>query len=487
MILKCLSRKSDVKKLIKYIFKEQPDFREHERLSKSRSKYYIPGIKLTEKDIHHLEAEKVDGKLLADLKAFKGTIQQFIAEKLMNKAQTPESQKPFVIKSNIRARSIEGYCREFSQNEARRLYTRSDQVDSYHVILSWAPRDAKQLTDDILKDIANEYIRLRANNCLVLGTKHVSKDHIHLHLIVSGSQLNGKSSRQSKADFQATKQKLQEYQLERYPFLHSLPRHGKGVTTEKSSEKNIKTERLSEKQALLKCLDEVYSKSTSKDHFISQLASLGHIPYFRNGRFQGIKFDGERKHRIYRYGFTEEKLQTLDIQKAKAENDLRGLREIRAGSKSIDTDRSLIYQETSDPKLQDRKRQMQQELVNEWQKFEKSTKTEPGALNDSDTVLKELREHRAKTNLSKEKTPGQRTKDTELGSRPNEIQEAREVRNDNDYNSGSESGLDEGRDDQIHESDDRSDDDTVDSNSDFLSNTDNSDTSDDTDDSDSVR
>jgi hypothetical protein len=330
MILKSISRKSSVKNLIKYIFKEQKDYWEQKTTSKS--KWYVPGIKLTAKDIKHLEQEKEDAKLLQQLKAFKGTVQEFIQTRLLAKAQ---KEQPFIIKHNIRARSIEGFCREYAENESRRLYHRSDAVSSYHVILSWSPKDAAHLTDAILKDIANEYIRLRGNNCLVIGTKHTEGvGHIHLHLAVSGTHINGKSSRQSKAEFQKIKEQLQEFQRTKYPFLsNSLPRHGKGNEIEKGVEKKYKNERRSsEKESLLRCLDEVYATSTSREHFISQLEARGHCPYYRNGKFQGIKFEGEegRKHRVYRYGYSEEKLLLLDMQKAKEEKQLTELQALRA-------------------------------------------------------------------------------------------------------------------------------------------------------------
>jgi hypothetical protein len=117
-----------------------------------------------------------------------------------------------------------------------------------HVILSWAPKDAKNITDVMLKDIASEFIRLRASNCVVIGTKHVEKDYIHLHLAVS-NQLNGRSSRVSKGQFQAIKKSLQQYELERYGQLlsHSRPEHGKKNAKE-VPEKNIKrNERFIEK------------------------------------------------------------------------------------------------------------------------------------------------------------------------------------------------------------------------------------------------
>jgi hypothetical protein len=474
MILKSISRTSSVKTLIKYIFKEQKDFWEHKAtVSKSaKSRWFVPGVKLTAKDIKYLEQEKDDVKLLQQLKLFKGTVQEFIQEKLLTKAQ---KEPPFIIKHNLRARTLEGFNREFAENESRRLYNRSDAVSSYHVILSWSPRDALKLTDAILKDIANEYIRLRANNCLVIGTKHTEGiGHIHLHLAVSGNQINGKSSRQSKMDFQKVKEQLQQFQRTKYPFLvsNSLVRHGKGKGIEKGVEKNIKSERLYEKQALLKCLDEVYAASNSKEHFLSQLQALGHVPYYRNGKFQGVKFNDDRKYRIYRLGYDENKLTTLDLQRVETEKQLQEMRELRRRGKSVEknrvidldaTNRVLLYQETTDPKLQDKKRELQQTLVNAGKEFENRNvnTTDMEALNKNKPELDKGRFGQKETNTTRD---NKETALQELQNIRNNISRDidRDTDNDDDRNGQSDRNENYADDETNNESDAKNSSDTDD-------------------------
>lgn len=259
----------------------------------------------------------------------------FNPEKLYKQAQ--REPDPFIVKHNLRGDSIDEYIKEFQDNERQRIYTSSRQVAMHHTVLSWGDADAEKITDEMLHDLANKYIELRGENNLYLGTVHREKDdvnHVHLHLAMSATRLDGISSRIPKDVFQEIKIKLQEYQKEKYPELsHSLPKHRHSNEKEvgNEAEKNIKrNERALDKDVLQKCLDETYKISTSREDFLSKLQALGHEPYFRNGKFQGVKFEGEHnfKFRISRLGYDEKKLQALDI-RAKEEKDLKELTELR--------------------------------------------------------------------------------------------------------------------------------------------------------------
>jgi hypothetical protein len=64
-------------------------------------------------------------------------------------------------------------------------------------------------------------------NNLYVGTKHTDRSHIHLHIAVSGNQINGTSSRMSLKEFETLKKQLTAFQQKRFPELvHSIPRHG---------------------------------------------------------------------------------------------------------------------------------------------------------------------------------------------------------------------------------------------------------------------
>lgn len=143
-------------------------------------------------------------------------------------AEEKTTTKPFIVRHNIRSNSIAGYVKEFEQNEMNRIIKRKDQTCIHHTIISWSNKDAKHLNDNILRDLAKAYIRFRGELNLYVITKHVDKEHTYLHAAMSASQINGKSSRISKLEFENLKKSLDAYQKEHYAELvNSLPHHGK--------------------------------------------------------------------------------------------------------------------------------------------------------------------------------------------------------------------------------------------------------------------
>ncbi len=121
------------------------------------------------------------------------------------------------------------FIKAFKENESGRVYKRSDATAINHVILSRSGSDRQYVTESMMKDIAKKFIEIRGENNLYAGTAHYDRDHTHLHLVVCGSQLNGKSSRISQDEFENLKVTLDAYQREKYPELsNSLPEHGRG-------------------------------------------------------------------------------------------------------------------------------------------------------------------------------------------------------------------------------------------------------------------
>ncbi|MBL7738473.1 MAG: relaxase/mobilization nuclease domain-containing protein [Chitinophagaceae bacterium] len=242
-------------------------------------------------------------------------------------------QDKFLIRHNIRSRSIKGFLKEFNENESYRLVHRKDSVKVFHTIISFSPKDRKHLNDKILKNIAKKFIEERGMSNLYIGTKHEDKDHLHLHLCSSGTQLNGRSARVSNQKFRSIKLSLDRYQREKYPFLaNSLPEHGKGRRLAKEALlSTLKANRQTNKVALLEALEKIYSQSRSKDEFLSKMKADGHEPYLRNGKLQGILFNGTTKYRFSRLGFGQERFEILDQAKKNEENCLVQLRSLRKG------------------------------------------------------------------------------------------------------------------------------------------------------------
>jgi hypothetical protein len=247
--------------------------------------------------------------------------------------QSKNEKSKFIIRHNIRSRSVKGFIKEFKENEKYRLVHRKDSVKLFHTIISFSNKDKEHINDKLLKDIGKKFIEERGLNNMYAGTKHENKDHIHLHITVSGTQLNGRSSRISKQQLQHIKIVLDKYQREKYPQLkHSLPEHGKSRRlTKEAIVERVKTERQTDKQALIECLEKAYTGSRSQEQFLSQLKQAGHQPYFRNGAFQGVKFEGQMKYRLTNLGFDKTRLAVLDQVKATQGKALAELQDIRSG------------------------------------------------------------------------------------------------------------------------------------------------------------
>lgn len=249
----------------------------------------------------------------------------------INKSSNLRSK--ILIRHNIRSRSLKGFVKEFQENEKYRIVHRKDSVRLFHHVIAFSSKDREHINDKLLKDISEKFIALRGENNLFLGAAHFNKESIHIHCIVSGTNVAGYSSRISKQQLHHLKLSLQKYQLEIYPKLvNSLPEHGiknKRLDKEVIIQK-VKAERQTNKQTLIECLEKTYSNSKSQEHFLSQLIKLGNKPYYINGALQGVKFEG-KKYRIARLGFDKSKLRELDKIKIIEDKTLSELKSLREG------------------------------------------------------------------------------------------------------------------------------------------------------------
>jgi hypothetical protein len=243
----------------------------------------------------------------------------------------------FIITHNVKSFSVEGFMREFERNEAGRIYTRANQTAIHHVIISFSNKDSKAITDDMLRDIARQYISLRGEQCKYVGTLHRDKDHLHLHIAQSATQINGMSARISKKDFEDVKVKLQAYQMDKYPQLvNSLPQHAKSKVLDRENEKQevqnfYKNERSSVKNTLLNIIGTMPLTSTSQ--LLEQLQEHGFTAYYRGGKLTGVQHEKEGlKFRFTRLGIDIEKLKQLDAQKEKETKTLKEIQDIRKGT-----------------------------------------------------------------------------------------------------------------------------------------------------------
>lgn len=348
MIIKNLPRKAASGQLIRYIFRyilkdEKTAVTDPVELEKQ--KHEAAGFQLTHQDAQNLISEHSDYLLMKDFKEkypdydYTAYIQNY----LMNpeyavpgwEKKEANLEQPFVLKHNVRSDNIFGFIKEFQAVENRRTFKSSRTVAVHHTIVSWNGLDRKHVNEAMLKDISQEYIKLRGENNLYVCTLHTDRNHLHLHIAMSGTQLDGKAARVSRKEFHDIKIKLQEYQKAHYPkLIHSLPDHGKKQRQE-VQEKNIKiqrNDRSTVKNHLLSCLETIEPKSSK--YFFSTLKEHGYSTYYRNGKLTGLVGNGI-KYRLSKLPVDLTKLETLDKEQARVQNQLSELNAIRGGASNM--------------------------------------------------------------------------------------------------------------------------------------------------------
>src|SRR6185295_12034654 len=167
-----------------------------------------------------------------------------------------------------------------------------------------------------MEDIAHEYIARRSPKGIYVILPHFDKEHCHLHICVSGVEYHtGKSLRLSKAELLKLKKGIQEYQKEKFPELsNSVVKHGRksySILSEKEYQFKLRTGRETNKEQVISMLNTCFNKSSSKNSFVEFLAEYNLKPYLRNGKMNGIIFNGQ-KFRFKSLGLIKEKFEMME-------------------------------------------------------------------------------------------------------------------------------------------------------------------------------
>lgn len=225
--------------------------------------------------------------------------------------------KSFVLTHNLRGKTIDGWVKQFQENETHRLRKRKNSVYLNHEIISFHRDSTKHLTMEKLELLVREYIRLRGN-AMVVATAHFDKFHVHLHLCTSAIEYRtGKSMRMSRSEFATLKKDLQQYQVERFPELSkSVVRHGrktKGWGTEKEMQFKLRTGKMSKREMVKAIVAECYRKAKSEEEFYEMLKTEGMETYVRGGRVYGVVFE-KRKVRFKKLGIETKRMNKITIE-----------------------------------------------------------------------------------------------------------------------------------------------------------------------------
>ncbi|MBS1595564.1 MAG: relaxase/mobilization nuclease domain-containing protein [Bacteroidetes bacterium] len=212
--------------------------------------------------------------------------------------------EPFIMRHNLRGNSIDEWEREFLKNEATRLHAKRNANIIYHEIVSFHSLDRDKISEEMLRSVASEYIRLRNLNALGLITAHGDKNHIHLHFAVSGIEYRtGKTLRVTRMEYNNMKIDLQRFQEQRFPELRfSVVEFRRPLQNASELPDPDKTKFSSEKSNIVRAFREAIADQSDLKHVETALAGHGFKIYRRNGEPQGIS--GKRKYRFKTLGFS---------------------------------------------------------------------------------------------------------------------------------------------------------------------------------------
>lgn len=242
-----------------------------------------------------------------------------------------ENDKSFAVTHNLSGNSIEEWEQQYRENEQYRLNKRSDSILATHEIISFNKKDAENITLEKLEDMAREYIQQRNPNGIYVAVPHFDKEHYHVHVCASGIEFRtGKGMRLGKKELQEFKQKVQQYQIKKYPELNkSIVGHGAPPKEHALSDREFRykqrTGRATDKERIAVMLKTFYKSAASKIDFFNQLNENGLETYIRGNKTTGIVYEG-KKFRFKGLGFTEKSIEDLDIP-MKRQEDLNKMRE----------------------------------------------------------------------------------------------------------------------------------------------------------------
>lgn len=204
--------------------------------------------------------------------------------------ETEKEREPILHNFRSRGDDLQKISGEFESNY-QYCPERVNGVVLYHEILSFSKEDGKFVTEEMLHDFGRKYIEKRAREALVYAKAHFDQANPHIHFIISGNLLeSSKKLRLSKSHFFRIKKELEQYQLEKYPFLDKSiadreERERRGLSTKreqgyKSREGQERERRLSREEEIkdefIDCLE-----ADTPNEFIDLLQNAGLKGYAR--------------------------------------------------------------------------------------------------------------------------------------------------------------------------------------------------------------
>lgn len=194
-------------------------------------------------------------------------------------------------------RDREAVIKEFMENSEYLNRARGKNY-LYHEILSLPQNDLSlERQKQILNELSQKYLSLRAENHLAFSSLHHDKEHTHMHLMISANEfLGNKRVRLSKKEFGMIQKELEVYKNEFYPELMQTKHYQKAKDFSKSRNKEQelkkRTKRQTKREILKEKLQTLFSRASSKEE-LEKLLSENEMNLYKRGRTTGVKFEGK--------------------------------------------------------------------------------------------------------------------------------------------------------------------------------------------------
>ena len=167
-------------------------------------------------------------------------------------------------------------------NNTEHIKESRGKVYMYHEVLSLQENDLSLSRQrEILFDLANEYVKQRADNHLVYGAVHNDTDNMHMHLIISSNKINAnKRFRLSKKELAQIQFNVQEYKNTKYTELEKTNYYtnSKDLSKSKQCEQEMKHSRgkQTKKEQVRENLKSMFEKSFTKEQLRSAMKEKGY-------------------------------------------------------------------------------------------------------------------------------------------------------------------------------------------------------------------
>ena len=215
---------------------------------------------------------------------------------------------------NLYTADTEEISNEFEKNFAF-LKRQKNSNAVYHEILSISKAgiDLESQKERLL-EIAEQYVEIRAKNCLVYGSLHEADNNLHFHLMISSNELEQKKNHYfSKKQFSEIKKGLEKYVLEKYPELEqrrliNTDKKKIEAVSQKEFELKKRTGKITKRESIQYRLTQIFNNSPTKEIFFTNLEKNSIQIYIRGNTigFKDLSDDKQRNYRLKKLGLSEE-------------------------------------------------------------------------------------------------------------------------------------------------------------------------------------